>query len=176
MTANRYTLHPLINERQEFDMAKKKKTPSNQIAVNRKARHDYTIEENFEAGLALMGWEVKSMRAGRVQMGESYILVKDNELWWFGGHITPLSSASTHVSTDPSRTRKLLMHRNEIDRLIGQVERKGYTLVPLSLYWKHGRAKLDIGLAKGKKSHDKRASEKERDWKRDKERVLKHNR
>jgi SsrA-binding protein len=157
-------------------MAKKKKTPSNQIAVNRKVRHDYSIEENFEAGLSLMGWEVKSLRAGRISMGESYILVKDNELWWFGGHISPLSSASTHVHADPTRTRKLLMHRTEIDRLIGQVERKGYTLVPLALYWKHGRVKLDIGLAKGKKSHDKRASDKERDWKRDKERIMKHGR
>jgi SsrA-binding protein len=157
-------------------MAKKKKTPSNQIAVNRKVRHDYSIEENFEAGLSLMGWEVKSLRAGRISMGESYILVKDNELWWFGGHISPLSSASTHVNTDPTRTRKLLMHRTEIDRLIGQVERKGYTLVPLSLYWKHGRVKLDIGLAKGKKSHDKRASDKERDWKRDQARIMKHGR
>jgi SsrA-binding protein len=157
-------------------MAKKKKTPPNQIAVNRKARHDYSIEENFEAGLSLMGWEVKSLRAGRISMTESYILVKDNELWWFGGHISPLSSASTHVKTDPTRTRKLLMHRTEIDRLIGQVERKGYTLVPLALYWKHGRVKLDIGLAKGKKSHDKRASDKERDWKRDKERIMKHGR
>ena len=157
-------------------MAKKKKTPSNQIAVNRKVRHDYSIEENFEAGLSLMGWEVKSLRAGRISMGESYILVKDNELWWFGGHISPLSSASTHVNTDPTRTRKLLMHRTEIDRLIGQVERKGYTLVPLALYWKHGRVKLDIGLAKGKKSHDKRASDKERDWQRDKARIMKHGR
>jgi SsrA-binding protein len=157
-------------------MAKKKKTPSNQIAVNRKVRHDYSIEENFEAGLSLTGWEVKSLRAGRISMGESYILVKDNELWWFGGHISPLSSASTHVNTDPTRTRKLLMHRTEIDRLIGQVERKGYTLVPLSLYWKHGRVKLDIGLAKGKKSHDKRASDKERDWKRDQARIMKHGR
>ena len=157
-------------------MAKKKKTPPNQIAVNRKARHDYSIEENFEAGLSLMGWEAKSLRAGRISMAESYILVKDNELWWFGGHISPLTSASTHVNTDPTRTRKLLMHRNEIDRLIGQVERKGYTLVPLSLYWKHGRVKLDIGLAKGKKSHDKRASDKEKDWKRDKERIMKHGR
>jgi SsrA-binding protein len=157
-------------------MAKKKKTPSNQIAVNRKVRHDYSIEENFEAGLSLAGWEVKSLRAGRISMGESYILVKDNELWWFGGHISPLSTASTHVHADPTRTRKLLMHRTEIDRLIGQVERKGYTLVPLALYWKHGRVKLDIGLAKGKKSHDKRASDKERDWKRDKARIMKHNR
>ena len=157
-------------------MAKKKKTPSNQIAVNRKVRHDYSIEENFEAGLSLMGWEVNSLRAGRISMGDSYILVKDNELWWFGGLISPLSSASTHVNTDPTRTRKLLMHRTEIDRLIGQVERKGYTLVPLSLYWKHGRVKLDIGLAKGKKSHDKRASDKERDWKRDQARIMKHGR
>ena len=157
-------------------MAKKKKTPSNQIAVNRKARHDYSIEENFEAGLSLMGWEAKSLRAGRISMAESYILVKDNELWWFGGHISPLISASTHVNADPTRTRKLLMHRNEIDRLIGQVERKGYALVPLALYWKHGRVKLDIGLAKGKKSHDKRASDKDKDWKRDKERIMKHNR
>ena len=157
-------------------MAKKKKTPPNQIAVNRKARHDYSIEENFEAGLALMGWEVKSLRDGRVQMGESYVLVKDNELWWFGGHITPLPSASTHVKTDPTRSRKLLMHRREIDRLIGQVERKGYTLVPLALFWKKGRAKLDNGLAKGKKAHDMRADSKARDWKREQARVMKHNR
>jgi SsrA-binding protein len=157
-------------------MAKNKKTSPNTIALNRKARHEFSIEENFEAGLALMGWEVKSLRAGRVQMGESYVLVKDGELWWFGGHITPLTSASTHVVTDPTRTRKLLMHRMEIDRLIGQVERKGYTLVPLALYWSHGRAKLDVGVAKGKKAHDKRATDKERDWKREKERVMKHNR
>ena len=123
-----------------------------------------------------MGWEVKSLREGRVSMSESYVLVKDNELWWFGGHITPLASASTHVKTDPTRTRKLLMHRREIDRLIGQVERKGYTLVPLALYWKKGRAKLDIGLAKGKKAHDKRADSKARDWKREQARVMKHNR
>jgi len=157
-------------------MAKNKKTSPNTIALNRKARHEFSIEENFEAGLALIGWEVKSLRAGRVQMGESYVLVKDGELWWFGGHITPLTSASTHVVTDPTRTRKLLMHRSEIDRLIGQVERKGYTLVPLALYWSHGRAKLDVGVAKGKKAHDKRATDKERDWKREKERVMKHHR
>ena len=156
-------------------MAKNKKTSSSTIAVNRKARHEYTIEDTFEAGLALTGWEVKSLRAGRVQMGESYVLVKEGELWWFGGHITPLASASTHVIADPTRTRKLLMHRTEIDRLTGQVERKGYTLVPLSLYWKHGRAKLDVGIAKGKKEHDKRAADRERDWKREKERVMKHN-
>jgi SsrA-binding protein len=157
-------------------MAKNKKSSPNTIALNRKARHEFSIEENFEAGLALTGWEVKSLRAGRVQMGESYVLVKDGELWWFGGHITPLTSASTHVIADPTRTRKLLMHRSEIDRLIGQVERKGYTLVPLALYWSHGRAKLDVGVAKGKKAHDKRATDKERDWKREKERVMKHNR
>ena len=156
-------------------MAKNKKTSSSTIAVNRKARHEYTIEDTFEAGLALTGWEVKSLRASRVQMGESYVLVKEGELWWFGGHITPLASASTHVIADPTRTRKLLMHRTEIDRLTGQVERKGYTLVPLSLYWKHGRAKLDVGIAKGKKEHDKRAADRERDWKREKERVMKHN-
>lgn len=157
-------------------MSKNKKKPaSNTIALNRKARHDFAIEESFEAGLELQGWEVKSLREGRIQMKESYILVRDSELWWFGGHITPLLSASTHVSTDPTRTRKLLMHRGEIDRLIGQVERKGYTLVPLALYWKNGRVKLDVGLAKGKKAHDKRATEKDRDWKREQQRVMKHN-
>lgn len=155
---------------------KSKKAPSNNIALNRKARHDYAIEENFEAGLALMGWEVKSLREGRVQISESYVLIRNDELWWFGGLITPLTSASTHVQADPTRSRKLLMHRKEIDRLIGQVERKGYTLVPLALYWKNGRIKFDIGLARGKKAHDKRASEKQRDWKREKERILKHNR
>jgi SsrA-binding protein len=157
-------------------MAKKnkKKTPSNTIALNRKARHDYMIESNFEAGLVLQGWEVKSMRDGRAQMDESYVLIKNDELWWFGGHISPMIMASSHIKTDPSRSRKLLMHAKEIYRLIGQVERKGYTLVPLKLYWKHGRVKLDVGLAKGKKAHDKRASDKDRDWKRDKARILKH--
>ncbi len=159
-------------------MAKKnkKKSSSSTIALNRKARHDYTIEDNYEAGIVLEGWEVKSLRDGRGQMDESYVLVKDGELWWFGGHITPMISASTHIKTEPRRSRKLLMHGKEIDRLIGQVERKGYTLVPLALYWKKGRVKLDVGLAKGKKAHDKRAVDKERDWKRDKERILKHNR
>ena len=157
-------------------MAKKKKTPPNRIALNRKARHDYSIEDNFEAGLALMGWEVKSLRDGKVQMDESYVMVRDGELWWFGGHVTPLLSASTHIKTDPFRSRKLLMHRREIDRLIGQVERKGYTLVPLSLYWKNGRVKMDVGIAKGKQAHDKRAADKDRTWKRDKERIMKHGR
>ena len=160
-------------------MARKKakqKTGGSTIALNKKARHDYFIEDRFEAGLALQGWEVKSLRAGHVQLTESYIVIKDGEAWLFGFHIAPLPSTSTHVTPDPIRTRKLLLHRRELDRLIGAVERKGFTLVPLALYWKHGRVKIDIGLAKGKKTHDKRASDKERDWKRDKERIMKHNR
>ena len=144
------------------------------IALNKKARHDFFIEERFEAGLALEGWEVKSLRAGRVQIKESYVTVKNGEAFLFGAHITPLPAASTHVTPDPTRTRKLLLHRRELDNLIGLTERKGYTLVPLALYWKRGMAKVEIGLAKGKKMHDKRATEKERDWQREKERVLKH--
>jgi len=155
-------------------MAKpKKKAASNTIASNKKARFDYFIEEEFEAGLALEGWEVKSMRAGRVQLKESYVIIKNGELYLFGAHISPLVSASTHVQTDPIRSRKLLMKRYEINRLIGQVERAGYTLTPLALYWARGRAKLKIGLAKGKKQHDKRASIKERDWKREQQKLLK---
>jgi SsrA-binding protein len=142
------------------------------IAENRKARHEYFIEERFEAGLSLRGWEVKALRAGRAQLAEAYVFVKNGEVFLFGAHVTPLNSASTHVVTDPVRTRKLLLHRAEIDRLVGAVERAGYTLVPLELYWKAGRAKLKIGLAKGKKQHDKRASEKDRDWQRDKARLL----
>ena len=155
---------------------KSKKAPSNTIALNKKARHDYSIEEKFEAGLVLQGWEVKSLREGRVQMTDTYVMVKDHELWWLGGQITPLLSASTHVNPEPTRARKLLMHRREIDKLIGAVDRKGYTLVPLSLYWSKGRAKLSVGLAKGKKEHDKRADSKERDWNREKQRILKHSR
>lgn len=154
----------------------KKKPASNTIALNRKARHDYHIEENYEAGLSLEGWEVKSLRAGRISMNESYVQVHKGELWWYGAHITPLLSASTHVNPDATRNRKLLMNRIEINRLIGQVDRKGYTLVPLALYWKHGRAKIDIGLAKGKKDYDKRSTSKERDWQREKERTMKHGR
>ena len=142
------------------------------IAENRRARHDYFIEERYEAGLALMGWEVKSMRAGKAQLAEAYVVIRGSEIWLIGAHIAPLSSASTHVITDPTRTRKLLLNRAEIDKLIGAVERAGYTLVPLELYWKQGRAKLRIGLAKGKKQHDKRASEKDRDWQRNKARLL----
>jgi len=154
-------------------MAKKKKEPSNTIASNKKARFDYFIEDEFEAGLALEGWEVKSMRAGRAQLKESYVIVKNGELFLFGAHISPLTSASTHVTADPVRSRKLLMKRYEINRMIGQVERAGYTIAPLRLYWMRGRAKLKVGLAKGKKQHDKRASIKDRDWKREQQRVLK---
>jgi SsrA-binding protein len=148
------------------------KTSEASIARNKKAFHDYFIEEHIEAGLALQGWEVKSLRAGRAQLKESYVLLREGEAYLFGCHIAPLSSASTHVNPDPTRTRKLLLHRGELSRLIGAVERRGYTLIPLNLYWKRGRAKLDIGLAKGKKSYDKRATEKERDWQRDKQRLL----
>lgn len=142
------------------------------IAENRKARHDYFIEDRYEAGLALMGWEVKSMRAGRAQLTEAYVFIRAGEIFMMGAHLSPLNSASTHVTADPTRTRKLLLNRVEIDRLVGAVEREGYTIVPLELYWKHGRAKVRIGLAKGKKQHDKRATEKDRDWQRDKARVL----
>lgn len=156
-------------------MAKKKKPDtSSQIASNKKARFDFFIEEEFEAGLALQGWEVKSLREGRVQLKESYVLVHGGELFLQGAHITPLQSASTHVKAEPLRNRKLLMHRYQISRLIGQVERAGYTIAPLSLYWSKGNVKLKIGLAKGKKQHDKRATIKERDWKREQQRLLKN--
>ena len=151
---------------------KQKDDDSNVIALNKRARHEYYIEENFEAGMALQGWEVKSMRAGKAQITEGYVLIKNGEAWLIGAHITPLRTASTHVVADPTRTRKLLLNRRELDRLVGAVERKGHTVVPLKLYWKRGKAKLDIGLAKGKQSHDKRATEKDRDWQRDKARLL----
>jgi len=143
------------------------------VAVNKKARFEYFIEEKLEAGLALEGWEVKALRAGKAQLTESYVLLKEGQAWLFGCHITPLPTASTHVHPDPTRTRKLLMHRREIDRLVGAVERRGYTLVPLKMYWNRGRAKLEVGLAKGKKQHDKRATEKDRDWQRQKSRIMK---
>ncbi|MCU0733919.1 MAG: SsrA-binding protein SmpB [Methylotetracoccus sp.] len=143
------------------------------IALNRQATHEYFIEERFEAGLVLEGWEVKSLRAGRAQLKESYVILKNGEAWLLGAHLSPLTSASTHIEPDPTRTRKLLLHRQQLSRLIGQVERRGYTLVPLALYWSKGRAKLEMGLAKGKKLHDKRASEKDRDWQREKQRVMK---
>lgn len=156
-------------------MAAKKKNQNgdSNIAQNRVATHDYFIEERFEAGLVLQGWEVKSLREGRAQLKESYVVLKNGEAWLLGSHISPLTSASTHIQPDPVRTRKLLLHGSELSRLIGHVERKGYTLVPLSMYWKKGRAKLQIGLAKGKKLHDKRAAEKDKDWQREKLRVMK---
>ena len=154
---------------------KKDKTQSSStIALNKKARHEFALEDRLEAGLALEGWEVKSLRAGKIQLVDSYILLKDGEAFLFGALITPLPTASTHIRPDPTRTRKLLLHRDEIDRLIGAVERKGYSLIPTAMYWRKGRAKLEIALAKGKKEHDKRAAIKDRDWKRDKQRILKN--
>jgi SsrA-binding protein len=144
------------------------------IVENRKAFHDYFIEERFEAGLALEGWEVKAVRAGRAHLAEAYVVVKSGELVLLGAHITPLTTASTHVHADPTRTRKLLMHREEINRLVGKVERAGYTLTPLNLHFKNGRIKLEIGLAKGKKQHDKRATIKEREWNREQQRLLRN--
>ena len=154
-------------------MAKAKKTDSNTIAVNRKATFDYFIEEQFEAGVALEGWEVKSLREGRAQLKESYVIVQNGEVYLVGAHFSPLQQASTHIHPNPTRSRKLLLHKKEISKLIGAVEREGYTLVPLSLYWVRGRAKLKIALAKGKKQHDKRQSIKQREWERDKRRLLK---
>ena len=153
---------------------KKKPQDSATIALNKKARHDYTIERHYEAGLVLEGWEVKSLRAGRVQLSDSHVIIKNTEAFLLGSIITALPTASTHINPDPSRTRKLLMHRNELDKLIGAVDRKGYTIVPLRLFWVRGRAKLEIGLAKGKKQHDKRAADKEKTWTRDKARILKN--
>lgn len=143
------------------------------IAFNRKALHDYTLEERYEAGVGLQGWEVKSLRAGKIQIAESYVLLKKGEAWLVGSHISPLLSASTHIHADPTRSRKLLLHRKEIDKLIGLIERKGYTVVPLSVYFYKGRAKLEIALVKGKKEHDKRDSAKDRDWQREKQRLFK---
>lgn len=158
-------------------MAKKPKkkggSGSSTIALNKKAQHDYFIEERFEAGIALEGWEVKSLRDGRIQLKESHVEINKAEAFLLGAHISPLPTASTHIHPDPLRKRKLLLHRQELDKLIGSVERKGYTLVPTAMYWKRGRAKLEIGLAKGKKLHDKRSTEKNRDWERDKQRIMK---
>lgn len=153
-------------------MKDKQKTNST-IALNRKASHEFFIEERFEAGLALEGWEVKSLRAGRVQLDQGYVLLKNGQAWLFGASITPLQTASTHIHPEPQRSRKLLLHARELSKLLGHVERKGYTLVPIALYWKNNRVKLEIGLAKGKKLHDKRAAEKEKDWEREKRRVFK---
>ena len=143
------------------------------IAQNKKAFYDYFIEERHEAGLVLEGWEVKAIRAARAQLKEAYVVVMGSGLCLIGSHISPLPTASTHVNPDPTRTRKLLMHREEIHKLIGKVERAGYTLVPLDLHYTRGRIKLEIGLAKGKKQHDKRATEKDREWQREKQRLMK---
>ena len=159
-------------------MANKKAKDSSEgggtIALNKRARHDYHLEDRYEAGLSLQGWELKAIRAGRLNMGESYALVKHGEIFLFGAQITPLISASSHVVADDRRTRKLLLHRHEIDKLVGYVERDGYTLIPTAMYWKKNKVKLEIALAKGKQSHDKRESEKEKDWAREKQRALRH--
>ena len=144
------------------------------IVENKKAYHDYFVEEKFEAGIALQGWEVKAIRAGRAQLKEAYVVVKDGEIVLLGAHVTPLPTASTHIHPDPTRTRKLLLHRPEINRLIGKVERAGYTLTPLDLHYSKGRVKLEIGLARGKKQYDKRATVKEREWKREQQRLLRN--
>lgn len=152
---------------------KKTSDGSSTIALNKKAGHDYFIEQRLECGLVLEGWEVKSLRAGRVQLKESYVKIFHAEAFLIGMHISALATASTHIHPDPTRSRKLLLKRSELNRLIGLTERAGYTLVPTAMYWKRGRAKLEIGLAKGKKQHDKRATERDRDWQREKERIFK---
>jgi SsrA-binding protein len=142
------------------------------IAQNRKAFHDYFIEERYEAGVALEGWEVKAIRAGRAQLADAYVLIKGEELWLIGGNITPLATVSTHYVPDPARTRKLLLHAEEIRRLIGKVQQRGYALIPLDLHFSKGRIKLEVGLARGKLKHDKRAAEREKQWQRDKQKLL----
>jgi SsrA-binding protein len=144
------------------------------IVENRKAFHDYFIEERIEAGLSLTGWEVKAIRAGRAHLKEAYVVIKNGELVLIGAHITPLITASTHVNADPTRTRKLLLHREEINRLVGKVERAGYTLAPLDLHYKNGRVKIEVGLARGKKQHDKRDTIKDREWAREQQRLLRN--
>ncbi len=155
-------------------MAKLKKHPTGTIALNKKALHDYSIENKFEAGIALSGWEGKSLRAGKAQLGDSYVLLKDGEAYLFGAHITPLKTASTHVIADPTRTRKLLLHKRELGKLFGAVQQKGYACVALALYWKKHLIKCEIALAKGKKEFDKRATEKERDSDREISRVMRN--
>ncbi len=158
-------------------MAKKKtttKTGSSTIALNKKARHEYSISERIECGLSLQGWEVKSLRQGKANIAEAYVIIQHGEAYLFGASIQPLNAASTHVVADPTRSRKLLLNRRELDRLIGAVERDGFTLIPTALYWKKAWAKLEVGLAKGKKLHDKRADIKQRDWDRQKSRIMKH--
>ena len=155
-------------------MAKKKQNTSATIALNKKAKFDFELHERFEAGLALLGWEVKSLRAGKVQLVDSYVIFMNGEAWLFGAHITPLASASTHFVTDPQRTRKLLLNRREITRLQEAVQQKGYTVVATALYWKAHMVKCEIAIAKGKQLHDKRDTEKERDWQGEKQRLFQH--
>jgi SsrA-binding protein len=144
------------------------------IIDNRKASHEYFIEDRYEAGMVLQGWEVKAIREGRVQLAESYVIVRDGELWIIGMHVSPLPTASTHIHPDATRTRKLLLHSEEISKLIGKVEQRGYTLVPLNLHYKAGLVKLDFALGRGKKLHDKRDTARDKDWAREKERIMKH--
>lgn len=150
----------------------KKQPGGGTIALNKRARYDYFLEEKFEAGLALQGWEVKSLRAGKGQLTDSYVLLKNGEAWLVGAHITPLTSASTHFVTDPSRTRKLLLNQKELSKLFGAVNQKGYTCVATAIYWKNHLVKCEIALAKGKQKHDKRETEKDRDWNRQKQRLM----
>ena len=154
-------------------MSKKKKTPPHVLVRNRKAFHDYHIEERFEAGIALHGWEIKSIRANRTQLKESYVILKDGECWLIGAHMAPLEAASTHVHPDPTRTRKLLLHKKEIRKLQDAVNRAGYALVPLDLHWRRNRAKCEIAIAKGKKQYDKREASKQKDWAREAGRLMK---
>jgi SsrA-binding protein len=163
-----------MSEAKTKNKAKELSDAERQIAQNRRARFDYFIEDTFEAGIALQGWEVKSLRAGKAQITEAYVIVKNSEAYLLGAHITPMIQTSTHVIADSTRTRKLLLQRRQIDLLMGKVDRAGYTVVPLDLHWTRGRAKLTIGLAKGKKQHDKRDTEKDRDWAREKGRTLRH--
>jgi len=152
----------------------KTKSGSGTIAQNKRARHDYFIEEKFEAGLSLQGWEVKSLRQGKAQLTDSYVIFKNGEAWLLGVQISPLQTVSTHFVADPTRSRKLLLNRREIEKISGAVQQKGYTCVALSLYWKGHMAKCEIGLAKGKADHDKRETVKERDWQRQKQRIMRH--
>lgn len=156
------------------DKAAKAGPVTKTIALNKRARHEYHIEQRYEAGLSLQGWELKSIRAGRANIGDGYALVQDGELFLIGAQITPLIQASTHVIANDRRTRKLLLHRREIDQLIGKVQRDGYTIVPTALYWKGNKVKLEIALAKGKQAHDKRDAERDRDWAREKQRAMRH--
>jgi SsrA-binding protein len=160
-----------MNKKSKKDKAKR---GSKTIALNKRARFEYHIDERIEAGLSLEGWEVKSLRESRVQFADSYLLLKDNEAFLFGCRIDPLQTVSTHITPDPTRTRKLLLHRREIDRITGLVERKGFTVIPTAMYWSHSKVKVEIGVARGKKAHDKRHDQKERDWERQKARIMKH--